>query len=65
MATQVLTSSLSHRAAQRPAGGFLHGLERTATAIGHGLTIANAVKGAIPVARTIGRVAMAALPAIL
>ena len=63
MATQVLASR--HRAPQRPAGGFLHGLEQTATAIGHGLTIANAVKGAIPVARTIGRVAMAAMPAIL
>ena len=64
MATQVLAS---RRPPQRPAGkgGFLHGLEQTATAIGHGLTIANAVKGAIPVARTIGRVAMAALPAIL
>ena len=68
MATQVLASSRQRRVAQRPAGkggGFLHGLEQTATAIGHGLTIANAVKGAIPVARTIGRVAMAALPAIL
>ena len=69
MATQVLTSTRPRGAPQRPAGkgggGFLHGLEQTATAIGHGLTIANAVKGAIPVARTIGRVAMAALPAIL
>ena len=64
MATQVLASRRQRRAPQRPAG-FLHGLEQTATAIGHGLTIANAVKGAIPVARTLGRVAMAAMPAIL
>ena len=59
MATQVLTSKPSAQS------GFLHGLERTATAIGHGITIANAVKGAIPVARTLGRVAMAAGAAIL
>ena len=67
MATQVLASRRQRRAPQRPAGkgGFLHGLEQTASAIGHGLTIANAVKGALPVARTIGRVAMAAMPAIL
>ena len=59
MATQVLTSKPSAQS------GFLHGLERTATAIGHGLTIANAVKGAIPILRTVGRVAATALPAIL
>ena len=43
-----------------------------ATALGHGIAIANAVKGAgnlamrsLPAARALGRVAMAALPAIL
>ena len=73
MATQALSSKggRPRRAAQRP-GGFLHGLERTATALGHGIAIANAVKGAgnlamrsLPVARALGRVAMAALPAIV
>ena len=73
MATQALSSKGGHprRAAQRP-GGFLHGLERTATALGHGIAIANAVKGAgnlamraLPAARALGQVAAAALPAIL
>ena len=73
MATQALSSQggRPRRAAQRP-GGFLHGLERTATALGHGIAIANAVKGAgnlamraLPAARALGRVAMAALPAIV
>ena len=76
MATQALSSKggRPRRAAQRP-GGFLHGLERTATALGHGIAIANAVKGAgnlastalrsLPAARALGRVAMAALPAIV
>ena len=73
MATQALSSKggQPRRAAQRP-GGFLHGLERTATALGHGIAIANAVKGAgnlamraLPAARALGQVAMAALPAIV
>ena len=73
MATQALSSKggRPRRAAQRP-GRFLHGLERTATALGHGIAIANAVKGAgnlamrsLPAARALGRVAMAALPAIV
>ena len=73
MATQALSSKggRPRRAAQRP-GGFLHGLERTATALGHGIAIANAVKGAgnlamrsLPAVRALGQVAMAALPAIV
>ena len=73
MATQALSSKggRPRRAPQRP-GGFLHGLERTATALGHGIAIANAVKGAgnlamrsLPAVRALGRVAMAALPAIV
>ena len=47
MATQVLKK-----------GSFLHGLEQTAGAINHGLTIANAVKSAMPVIRSLGSAAM-------
>ena len=65
MATQALSSKAGRTIAPQRPGGFLHNLERTATAIGHGITIANAVKGAIPILRTVGLVAATALPAIL
>ena len=53
MATQVLTK---HRHSS-----FVHGLETAASAVGHGLTIANAVKTALPVMRSLGTAAMAFL----
>ena len=54
MATQVLTSKPKH-------SGLMHGLETAASAVGHGLTIANAVKTALPVVRSLGTAAMAFL----
>ena len=50
MATQVLKKS-----------SLVHGLEQTAGMINHGISIANAVKTAYPVIRTLGSAAMAFL----